>query len=103
VRLAAAVSVRPAIGIAADLIWTKFEDSSEWVVFNPASGDIHLLTASARRLMTLLEERPADDPVTLARTLAAELNVPPDDEFVTVTGETLAFLDQAGLIRPILP
>ena len=86
---------------APDLIWTTFEDSSDWVVFNPASGDIHLLTASARELLQILEQTASADAGALASQLAAGLNVEADAEFVAVTEETLTFLDRAGLIRPV--
>ena len=88
---------------AADLIWTKFEDSSEWVVFNPASGDIHLLTAAAHRLWALLGDGELSDAESLAAALASERGAPVDDELIDVTRDTLTFFDGAGLIRPVQP
>jgi len=38
---------------APGLVWTQFDDSDEWVVFNPFSGDIHLLTPAAYELWRL--------------------------------------------------
>ena len=84
-----------------DLVWTHYDDGDEWVVYNPASADIHLLTASAYRLWALISsELPllSDD---LVSRLAAELGRVADNELATATREALAFMDRAGLIRPV--
>jgi PqqD family protein of HPr-rel-A system len=85
-----------------NLIWTHYDDSDRWVVYNPASSNIHLLTSAARELWALVEREPAaSDDLTVR--LAAVLGRPLDAELVTVTRDTLAFMDRAGLIRPVLP
>jgi PqqD family protein of HPr-rel-A system len=86
---------------ARHLVWTQYDDGDEWVVYDPFSADIHLLTSSARFLWILVsDERPhsIDD---LVATLAAELGRPADDELTTVTRETLSSMDRAGLLRPM--
>ena len=83
------------------LIWTRFEDSEEYVVFHPDSGDVHLLTASAYRLWQLVAERKAASLADLESRLGAELGRQPDTELTTATREALAFMDRAGLVRPV--
>ena len=87
----------------ADLVWTHYDDGDDWVVYNPASSDIHLLTASARRLWMLVEEQPGASSDQLARMLAAALARDLDDELAGVTRDTLAFMNRAGLVRPATP
>jgi PqqD family protein of HPr-rel-A system len=84
-----------------DLIWTHFEDSDEYVVFHPESGDIHLLTHSAQRLWHLVADRMAATIDDLAAQLATDLGREPDAQLISATRETLDFMDQAGLIRPL--
>ena len=84
-----------------NLIWTHFDDEDEWVVYNPASADIHLLTTSARLLFTLVSDEQPHSVEDLVATLAAELGRAPDEELTTVTRETLASMDRAGLLRPM--
>lgn len=85
---------------AADLVWTHYHDSEDWVVFHPQSGDVYLVTSSAHALWKLI----ADGPLTLNQlisALAAALERAPDEELADVTRDTLAFMDRAGLVRPI--
>lgn len=82
------------------LIWTRYDDSDEWVVYNPLSADVHLLSASAHRLWTLVRLQGLRTDRLIAA-LAAELGASPDGEFSSVTRETLAHMDRAGLIRAV--
>lgn len=81
------------------MIWTKYPDGDDWVVYNPASGDVHLLTAAARRLWELIAAG-ASSFDTLAMTLAGDLDRPVDEELTRATRDALASMDRVGLIRP---
>ena len=83
-----------------DVIWTKYDDSDEWVVWSLLSGEIHLMTAAAQRLWALALDQPRDA-ADLVVALASEAGRPVDDEFTAATLETLAFMDDVGLIRPV--
>ncbi len=83
------------------LVWTQFDDSDDWVVFNPCSGDIHLLSASAYALWQLTTSFPPRSSPQLIETLAADAGFTADGEFIASARETLAFMDRAGLIAPI--
>ena len=83
-----------------DLVWTHYDDSDDWVVYIPASSDIHLLTASANELWTLVSTHPASSSDELAVSLAKQLGRPLDAELRSVTDDALTSLDRAGLIRP---
>ena len=43
-------------GPAADLVWTHYDDSEDWVVFHPQSGDVYLVTSSAHILWKLIAD-----------------------------------------------
>jgi PqqD family protein of HPr-rel-A system len=86
---------------APDLVWTSYDDSDEWVVYDPFSADVHLLTSSARVLWTLVADGQPHSIEDLVRTLAATLDRAPDDELTRFIRETLASMDRDGLIRPI--
>jgi PqqD family protein of HPr-rel-A system len=88
---------------AADLIWTHYDDGDDWVVYVPASADMHLLTASAYRLWTLISSSQSSSSNEVAARLAAELSRPLNDELMTATLEAIAFMDHAGLVRPVSP
>ena len=88
---------------ATGLVWTHYDDGDDWVVYSPASAAIHQLTASAHRLWTLVSEAQASAPDDLAARLATELALPLDDELIAATRDTLAFMDRAGLVWPVLP
>jgi PqqD family protein of HPr-rel-A system len=83
------------------LVWTQFDDSDDWVVFNPFSGDIHLLTASAYALWQLTASFPPRSSPDLIEALASDAGYSADGDFLTSARETLAFMDRAGLIAPI--
>ncbi|MES1255868.1 MAG: hypothetical protein ABUS56_09685 [Acidobacteriota bacterium] len=88
---------------ATGLAWTQYQDGDNWVVSNPASASIHLLTESAHTLWTFIA--PGSEPLLpeeLAARLASSLGRPLDDDLSTATYETIAFMDQAGLVRPVL-
>jgi PqqD family protein of HPr-rel-A system len=84
------------------LAWTSYPDSDDWVVYNPASADMHLVNASARHLWTLVAEgcSSADD---LAAALAAHLGRTADDEIESATRDAISSMDDAGLIDRARP
>ena len=84
-----------------DLIWTHYDDGDEWVVYDPASGDVHLLTSSARVLWSLISKKSPRSAEDLAGALACELARSPDEQLKSMIQETLSAMDRAGLIRPI--
>jgi PqqD family protein of HPr-rel-A system len=86
---------------ATDLVWTHYQDSQDWVVFHPQSGDVYLVTSAAHILWTLIADGRASTPPQLVSALAAVLERAPDEELAAVTRDTLAFMDRAGLVRPI--
>jgi len=96
------VTAQPSRWMAArDLIWTCYDDSDEWVVYDPFSADVHLLTASARLLWTVVSDEQPHAIEDLVATLAAALERSPDDELTRFTRETLSSMDRAGLVRPL--
>jgi PqqD family protein of HPr-rel-A system len=86
---------------AADLVWTHYDDSEDWVVFHPQSGDVCLVTSAAHTLWKLIADGQAPTLNELVSALAAALERPPDQELASVTRDTLAFMDRTGLVRPI--
>jgi PqqD family protein of HPr-rel-A system len=87
--------------VATQLSWTHFDDSDDWVVYDPASDDVHLLTASAHHLWTLVSDEQPHSLEDIVAALAADLGRPPDEELTRVTRETLAMMDDVGLVRPV--
>lgn len=86
---------------AADLVWTHYPDSEDWVVFHPQSGDVSLVTSSAHILWQLIADSQAQTLTQLISALAVALGRAPDEELAAVTRDTLAFMDRGGLVRPI--
>ena len=98
------VTDQPSSWMAAqDLIWTCYDDADEWVVFDPFSADVHLLTASARLLWTVVSDGQPHAIEDLVATLAAAIDHSPDDELTRLTRDTLSSLDRVGLVRPLPP
>ncbi len=86
---------------APDLVWTHYDDSDDWVVFNPRSGDVHLFTAPAHLLWQLVD-RGVASPEPLIAALASQTGRAADEPLTTAVRETLAFMDRAGLIAPVV-
>jgi PqqD family protein of HPr-rel-A system len=87
--------------VASDLTWTNYPDSDEWVVYNPVSADLHLLTSSARKLWTLIAAGGGTSLEEMAEHLAAALGRPVDGEVQDATREAIASMDRVGLVRPV--
>lgn len=86
--------------VAHDLVWTRYADSDDWAVFNPRSGDVHLVTASAHFLWQSIADRRGVTSAELLVGLAAHIRMPLDEGLSSVAGDTMAFMDRAGLIVP---
>jgi PqqD family protein of HPr-rel-A system len=86
---------------AANLVWATYDDSDEWVVYHPASGDVHLLSASAHRLWTLVADDHIDAVEDLVAALAADIGRPVDAELTGAAVSALDFMDRAGLLIPV--
>ena len=84
-----------------DLVWTRFEDSDEWVVYHKASANIHLVTASAQRLWTLAGDGQAHSVEELALAISAGHTGDLHQELLDATRDALAFRDDAGLLIPL--
>jgi coenzyme PQQ synthesis protein D (PqqD) len=81
------------------LVWARFEDLSEWVVFNPESTELHLINEVAHRLWALASEGRAQTIEDLAAALAAE-HAPVSSEALRFTRDMLVFMDDTGLLQP---
>lgn len=86
---------------AGQLVWTHYDDADDWAVFHPQSGDVYLVTASAHLLWQLISNEQACTVPELVAALAAESGRPHDEELTVATQAALAFMDRAGLVRPI--
>ena len=84
---------------ARDLLYTRYDDGDDWVVYNPASADIHLLTDSAHRLLQLAAEPVSAE--ALIQRLALDIGIEADAEFDAATRSAITSMDHAGLLRPI--
>lgn len=75
---------------------------TECVAFSPLSGDVHLLSHPARRLLERLAEGPQTG-AALIEYLAAAAEGPHGAEWVAAVEDALTTLDRAGLIEPRVP
>lgn len=82
---------------AADLRWRCWDQ--QWVVYNIASGNTHLLTVIAAEILRVLEQKPATA-LYLSRKLAAAVSLKPDEAIIEHVRNLLANLDDMGLVEP---
>lgn len=84
---------------APGLVWRRWPDTEEWVVFHAGSGDVHLVSEAAAGLLRLLELESAT-----AEMLQGLLTEPDDSleyrDSHTTLAAILAAFDRAGLIEP---
>jgi len=71
----------------------------EVVVYNPLSGDTHLLDVLTSELLRVIIAGPATV-AALREAAATLLDVPDDDSLGQHVGQALAALDESGLIEP---
>jgi PqqD family protein of HPr-rel-A system len=81
----------------AELVWMSWDN--QFVAFNLASGDTHLLTPVAARVLKMLEQQPLDLD-GLSQQLASTARITPDEQLLQQTNTLLDNLDQLGLIEP---
>lgn len=72
----------------------------ESVVFNPSSGNTHLLDFVATEGLVCLQEA-ALDRFDLCRRLAARLNVEPDQQLIDYVDRLIARFDELGLLERV--
>jgi PqqD family protein of HPr-rel-A system len=86
---------------ATNLSWKQYDDSDDWVVYDPASADVHLLTAAAHLLWTLIAKEQLRTSDQLVGALAETLQRTADPDLVEATRAALAHMDRLGLILPV--
>ena len=69
------------------------------IVYNPLSGDTHILDIVAGEILRAVMEQPMQGRA-LARHIAAFLEVPDDDNTAANVNQILHRLDELGLIEP---
>jgi PqqD family protein of HPr-rel-A system len=76
------------------------EWDGDYIVYNPLSGNTHVLDIVSGKTLTLIAERPraAADVCTA---LASYLDVSNDTAFATDIARVLDVLDELGLIEPV--
>jgi hypothetical protein len=84
---------------APPVVWTHFEDSTDWVAFNPSSSHVHLINEPAHRLWILASDGQARTLEDLASALTPP-GEPRTDAALDLTKDTLAFMDDEGLLQP---
>lgn len=84
----------------ATLLWRQWGD--EYVVFNPASGDTHVLNEVAAQALQRLEQSPADTRDLTAHIRAA-IHIDPDDQLLRHMEGLIDQFDELGLTEPADP
>jgi len=92
------MSLNPKWQVAAEneLLFRSWDD--EFVVYNGATGDTHLLGLIAAQVILKLQQTPADA-VNLAEWVAPLQQIEPDDEFVLFIEQILTDFDSLGIIE----
>lgn len=80
------------------LLWRRWDD--EFVVYNPASGESHLLDFVSAHGLKQLEKRVAS-PEQLVHDLSLVLDIPADDELGGYVQQMLTELSELGLTRSV--
>ena len=79
-----------------EFLFRSWDD--EFVVYNGATGDTHLLGLVAAQVMLKLQQTPMDA-ASLAEWVAPLLQTEPDDELVFVIEQILTDFDSLGIIE----
>jgi PqqD family protein of HPr-rel-A system len=82
---------------SAKLVWKSWAD--EVVVYNIVSGNSHLLSPTAVKVLKLLETRPLGTS-EISEQLARSENVSVDAEITLQVEKLLSSLDELGLVEP---
>lgn len=88
------------MGSDQDLSWRQWD--GDYVVFNPASGDTHVLDIATGEVLMRLAAGPASIE-EIADRLAAFLDVDKDSGLAEAATEMVRKLDELGLIEPATP
>jgi PqqD family protein of HPr-rel-A system len=81
-----------------DLLWRQWDD--DYVVYNGASGDTHVLNVVAGEALRSLEASPADAR-ELAGRVATSLALTLNDELVARMGLLIGEFENLGLVEPV--
>jgi len=79
------------------LLWRSWDDE-QWIVYQVASGDTHLLNHVAAQALRSLQEHPATVS-QLAERVAAALGAVADEAFTRELERLVAEFDELGLIE----
>ncbi|MCC7009088.1 MAG: HPr-rel-A system PqqD family peptide chaperone [Acidobacteria bacterium] len=79
--------------------WVRFDDGDDWIVFNQASADIHLVAPILHRIWSLIPPEQGIAAADLIAALGRDLEIDAATATENVT-RALAFLDEAGLVAP---
>lgn len=83
-----------------DLTWRQWD--GDYVVYNPVSGDTHILDIVTGEILRGLATGPASEE-EIARRMAAFLEVEKDDALNEAALTMVEKLDELGLIEPLPP
>jgi PqqD family protein of HPr-rel-A system len=81
------------------LLWRHWEQ--DIVVYNPISGNTHVLTPVAGQVLKLLDTGPASR-AQIAQAISSAAGVTVDEEITREVDNLLTNLDELGLIRPVV-
>ena len=84
--------------LAQSLLWKQWPD--EPVVYNTASGNTHLISPIAAKILRQLEQQ-ASTALELAEKIACEFDVESDSEVVANVERMIRDLDDLGLVTPL--
>lgn len=84
----------------AELRWRRWEGQA--VIFHVASGDTHLLSPAAARILQDLAAGP-ETVDRLVHCFAAAMDTPPDPQVFDAVDRVLASLSDLGLVRQVRP
>jgi PqqD family protein of HPr-rel-A system len=79
------------------LFWRRWAD--EPIVYNLASGNTHVISPIAAKILRQLEQQPSTAS-QLAENIASEFNVESDQEVVEQVERLITDLDELGLVKP---
>lgn len=82
------------------LHWRNWDD--QWVVFNEASGQTHLLDAVTTAILSVIEKSPSDVP-NLTSVAMQESGLHDESSWSTTVSAVLERLTGVGLIESITP
>jgi PqqD family protein of HPr-rel-A system len=96
------IASRPVWRIAAEtpLSWRAWD--GDYVVFDPATGQTHLLDVLAAETLKALAQAPATRDELIER-LAASADLPKDGSLAELVRSLIARFDALGLIEPLAP